>query len=585
MVRQGSDRGRQLAVVAAGSAVLVVYVMFYVQALVRPDGTLGHDYAYALPRFLGGGYWLVQNGTGSLPWFSPAFCGGVPFFAHPHNGYLSGAQLLSLLLEPGLAMQLVMAGYLCVGFVGMFLLARVAFSLGHWHSLAAATVFAWNGYFAHRLLEGHLPHRGVMLVPLVALFLCRPRTGWRPLLLDGVLAGTGLALFVYIGSFHALIPALLALAVMCAIAPGPASCFARMAVAAVVSVGLSASKLVAATALMAALPRDGYPLPGADGLRASLQLVAQGLFWRHGTAAGEALYTNGQFALGPHEVAFSLGPVAGLWLVAGAFVLWRRRREASMWWLVVPLLVGVPWAVNLYTPGWTQLLERLPIIGNSSRTTNWFGAWMPVLSLGVGLSMAALVRRHAAWWALATVVGTVGFHLTEDLSHYRAPGYDIATISRGFEALRTTGQVPPIREVGALVDDLGRIQTGVAGVDDLVVAGVSQVYCYEPLFGYRHEWLPEVGLDFGPVAAKSGGFYNLRNPACLLYPDENDCAESGRIRADRTEDLEAFVSYRPIEVRWPARQVWANRVSVVSACLAFGVLLYLAWRLRQDRVA
>ena len=41
------------------------------------------------------------------------------------------------------------------------------------------------------------------------------------------------------------------------------------------------------------------------------------------------------------------------------------------------------------------------------------------------------------------------------------------------------------------------------------------------------------------------GHFNIKNPACYVYPKENDCSPGDHFREDQLEAMENFVSYRP----------------------------------------
>src|SRR6266536_3780640 len=49
------------------------------------DGMLGHDYSYFLPYLLSGVQWIYQNGWFAIPYFTPDYCGGIPWLANPQS--------------------------------------------------------------------------------------------------------------------------------------------------------------------------------------------------------------------------------------------------------------------------------------------------------------------------------------------------------------------------------------------------------------------------------------------------------------------------------------------------------------------
>ena len=52
------------------------------------NSLLGNDYSFFLPNFIFGKIWFNNNFL-SIPWFSPSFCCGIPFFGDPQSMYYS----------------------------------------------------------------------------------------------------------------------------------------------------------------------------------------------------------------------------------------------------------------------------------------------------------------------------------------------------------------------------------------------------------------------------------------------------------------------------------------------------------------
>src|SRR6516162_2944235 len=63
-----------------------------------PEGFLGPDYAYYIPYLLTGVQWIYQNGWLTIPYFTPDYCGGVPWLVNPQSMFYSVPQLLTLML-------------------------------------------------------------------------------------------------------------------------------------------------------------------------------------------------------------------------------------------------------------------------------------------------------------------------------------------------------------------------------------------------------------------------------------------------------------------------------------------------------
>ena len=89
--------------------------------------TVGHDYGVHFPNLLAGYYWYLQNGLWTTPWFSPALCGGFPFFADPNVLYYSATQLFVVAVSPIRAVQLTFVLFALIAMAGTFVLMRRSF--------------------------------------------------------------------------------------------------------------------------------------------------------------------------------------------------------------------------------------------------------------------------------------------------------------------------------------------------------------------------------------------------------------------------------------------------------------------------
>ena len=130
---------------------------------------LGSDYTYFLPRLLYGYVWAVENGLFSIPWYSPAWCGGLPYFADPQVMYFSLPQLLLFAVNPQQAVWLTVVSFTAIGSVATYFLLRSPFGLGPWLSLIGAALFAFNDFYLSRMLIGHFTYHVFPLIPLIAL--------------------------------------------------------------------------------------------------------------------------------------------------------------------------------------------------------------------------------------------------------------------------------------------------------------------------------------------------------------------------------------------------------------------------------
>jgi len=554
-----------------------------------PNGLIGHDYSGILPIYTDGFLWFRNNGFLAPPWFTPSFCGGQAFFADPQSSFYSVAQFASFFIDPLSAIYAVMLLFAAAGFWGMYLLARRIFGLSEIAALVAATIFMFNGFYSHRMIVGHYHYQPFMLAPWIAWLLCAPSGARKPYTqtaLFVLLAGMLLAYWLQGGLGTLMIPAGLGVLALACVAdfhsPGTLRrALVRGLAAAPVALALCASRLVAGTTLLGQFERTYYPLPGIEDPLGLFKFVLHALFYssQHAFDTVTPLWKNIQWAAMPHETAFGLTVIALALIVVGAllratdFDLPHLRPRPLPLALLLAIL-ALPFALLYYSPEWNAVLKRLPIFGSTTSPARWLIILIPLACLLAG--MAANLRQIPTWIALAAVLGVPTLNALENRNYYESQSYDPAPVLDFYRAVKAGSIQPGINRV-----EDPRNPDGSPTIDNLAFTrGATSIYCYNPLFGYRLEKYHPEPLEAGPVdKIVQPGRFNLRNPACLLYPKENGCAPWETFHADQREDLLQFARYRSFAFKISRNQEYANLLSAFAvvasliSLVALGLLL------------
>ena len=322
--------GEVAYVVLVFALLLVAYHGLYGVFFPTPRGTIGHDFGLALGSYVDGFIWFVKNGPFEVPWFSPSFCAGLPFFADPQSGYYSAPQWLSFVFDPLTASYLTLLLFASLGYFGMYVLARVGFGLSRAWAIFAAALYFFNTFLPYRMILGETGYHALTLTPWMAWLLIRPAAGVTGRIGLGLLAGGIAAYWLQSGLTTLMVPAALGVALVLLayrlVKPWPGDLLARMAVAVAVSVLFSASKLVASLSFYGRFERTQYQLPGFADPLALLKANLLALFATSEAAAREgfASMVNVQWSVLPHEWAYGF-TMAPLIVLLVAFLM--RRRE------------------------------------------------------------------------------------------------------------------------------------------------------------------------------------------------------------------------------------------------------------------
>ncbi len=563
-----------------------------------PGGLMGHDFSLQLPAWLEGHIWYENNGL-SVPWFSPSFCAGQPFFPDPQSVYYSFPQFFAIWWGPIAAAYLTLCVSASLFFWGGYLLMRKVFLTGPVAAVLTGGMLMFNGFLPHHTVVGHLPYHGFALTPWIALLLLMPARSRLSEAGFSVMAGVLLAYWVHSG-FGTLILAgvlcIFLIGVLQALRGGSIGRFlARSALAGLVGVALSASKLVASFSFLAQFPRTYYLLAGAPSVTDALAVIGGALFlpsqWAY--EFGLPRLANIQFTLAPHEWAYNFGLATALLLAAligvRLFKLARRassntgstgfaRPSAQQLVLFAVLLLGLAWplAFNYYSPQWSAFIKTVPIINTASTALRWIIVYIPLIAIGTGLLL-----QHAGWryWSAAAagacLLATLVQTSIEPRDFYLDQGYDAQSVLVA-ERMLAKGQFKgEITRLGTGAEIQINGERLPLELNNTLVGGVSQIFCYNPVFGYRLEKFSAKNLRPGSVFAERDGFLNLKNPACYVYPKENNCKPGDLFRADQKLEATQFVNFRPFAFKISKAQEWANLAT--ESALGVVALFLLVW--------
>lgn len=571
------------------ASILIFFGVTYGRFFPGPKG-LGHDYAFFLPDLLSNFYWAKVNGPWFAPWFTPAFCGGQPAFADPQSLYYSLPQLLTAFMDPVASIFWTFLTFGALGFLGMYLLLQDSVKASRSAAIVGGALFAMNGFFIHRMLIGHLAFHGFMLVPLLAWTATSTmaRADLRlPASWGGVVFGSLIvAYWVMSGMAVLLIPALVCVLLLLGLHamrgnPVKAS-LVQTAVSVAAGLGLSISKVVASLAYVKQIPRDAYPLGGLPATGDSLQFALSSIFL--GPESISAI-TATELATSRHEFEFSLTPVAALLIVSGG-LLWvvrsvgrgKKIQGPGFWGLVTVFvsLLAIPVVLNTaYGPQWESLLKSIPIIKSSSTMLRWFCIYLPVTCMAAALCFDTITHRARLrrLLALAAVACACLWHFQSDSRFYASQGYDPRPVQLAFDKARTSSSVPVIQTVAIMVDAKGDVVQPLNRNDQLA-NGNSPLLCYNPMFGYGLEFFPAGPLRPGPALAVKDGLFNIKNPSCYLYPQENLCSPGSHFNTLQESQARNFLAYRAFPFKISVVQQVANRLNLI---MVVGTILLLLW--------
>jgi hypothetical protein len=568
----------------AGLFSLGTYSSLFLPLFPNALGQLGTDWGLnVFPKWLAAAYWFKTNGIFAVPHFTPGLCGGIPLLADPQSMVYSLPQLYFYFLGGITAIQLTVMTFAALGYFGSYLLLRRRFDCGRAAAFFGGFIFLFNGFFIERMSAGHATFHSFMLIPLIA-FVC--------LSSRRMIAATGggiLFAYVVFSGGAVIVPvvgaAVFAIGLISGMKQGRFGRFlVDFTLAALLGMAIAAVKLVPALAYMAEFPRDSYLLPGFSSLWEAARIAFKLLFFESAHVEAALSLVNVQWLFGRHEFEYGVSPVPLLVLLIAAVLYLARsetmghlksldRRDTGIAVLLLCILM-LPLILNVYGQGWTAFLKSIPLIKNSTTLVRWFALYIPVIAVVAAIALNELAVRSSVKAVVAGLAALAIFasNFRDFSDHHYSQPYDPTHILAANTALRAGKAIPEIREITMFRQQANQPGGAVERNGDLAHGG-SQLSCSEPLFGYQLEFFRWGSLESGAITSVSGRSLNIKNPACYLYPAENNCQPGDHFTVDQAKEAGEFASYKPFQWEQPMRQRFAGFLSMISLIGALSTLI------------
>jgi hypothetical protein len=560
----------------------------------NPDGSLGHDYSYYLPYLLTGAQWVHQNGWLTIPYFTPDYCGGVPWLPNPQSMFYSVPQFLTVILgNPVSAVNLTLIVFATVGGVATYLLLQKCFGASWQASALVFVLFQLNGFLLFRVAIGHLTYHIFGLIPVLCCLLLLPATAESVFAqikstCATIAGGVVLAIMVYGGALNFIIPAVLSVMAVLFIQQVRTGWrltpWCMLAGACFWAIPLSAIKLLPAFVFTHGYARPYIPSYLFDDPARLLKVLAASLFTPEVLPTGISPIQGSFNALGLHEFEFGVSIVPLLLILAAVPLLVRKLSSPRhlFAWVGLALLVAIPIVLSVGNEAWGRTLLKIPIINNNTTFVRWWSIYIMPLIIAAGLSFDRVLRGAAVRDVAlsAGVLVVVAQLISRDLGYYQnnmTEGlYDPSQVTRAVGRVSSGMPLSEISHVGPSPNHQPKLYLNDGMANDGLIWGISTYPCYEPLFGYSLELFPAHELHAGPVKSEIDDRFNLADPRCYLSPDLGLCAPGALFLADQRLDVAKFTSHRPLPWLRPLWQDLAEYATTLAGSLSVLGLLVLA---------
>jgi hypothetical protein len=547
----------------------------------------GHDYRYFISRLIDTNLHIQRNGL-SIQWYTPSFGGGLPAFPNPQHLEYSLVQWVSFFIGPWPAVLLTTAGISFLGYYFFYKFLNEELELDWKSSTLGAMFFLGNGFYIEHMIVGQL---GYQLFPLGAVLLYFLFNRKENSFSNSVILALVTAMMIYQAGFYLIIILALSFAVTLPIVylHHPAIIdIKRILETSVLSslfcILLASAKLNAVFALLSHFPRQIFDAYNVGTIQAFLGLIAQFLgvmvlapilmlTGQNTDLLSGALSNITGAVYGIWEIDTGLSPVLIVFLLAGmagfAANIRRKRKEKidiGRTYALVFLFFAIWIVIELtFAKGLVySLIRGLPILRSLHVNVRFACTFiLPLVVLGTFLINRYFLEHPKSNLFLLASFCTIAalmpyFFLSREL-HSRE--FKVPTN----QEIRSTG-IPSILQISDIGDW------------DVFKQHASSYRPYEPLFGYSLETF-KPAIHPGSVFEQEDGYFNMTNPASLVFPEINNSFPFERIKASERKQLETFIQYGQPDWNIPKSQKFLNLLSLTTSI--FSLCIFFIGQIKQ----
>ena len=569
--------------------IFFVHQIIFLNFFPNAHGFLGHDYEQFLPYFIFGKIWF-KNNLLSLPWFSPSFCCGIPFYPDPQSMYYSVQQIFFILFEPILSLKLMFIYFSIVAYFGMYLLLKRSFNFSDYASLLGATIFIFNGFFVYRAIVGHVAYLNFVLIPFYCFFLFENITNKNKYLkiISLLISALIFASFFYSGS-GPIMPLILSVIVVVLtffcfkihiskiIKPFLVSTFIGFCIA--------SSKISASLFFLDNFKRIYPALMFADIIDYSLVVFKSLFIFPDIKLFNQSVNNEVIGGLGLHEIEYSVTIVPLIvffifFFIKKNFIFIKNLR--ILLFIFFLLILPIIFNVNIFFL--QKIISEIPILNSTWVQIRWSAFYIiPLIFLTVFiLDTTKYLKKTLVCIFLFIILLQNIFY---NKSYYQNQFYNPTNM---IEFSKNITDVYPkmnydIRGFGFLSKEEGKIFNHNFR-NDFFSMNLSSLFCYQPIFGYRLENFPSKKLiinkrekfddnhflltgDFELNQKNNTKVINFLNPSCFLFPKQNNCRPGDLFETTSSDNFINFINYKPIKFNKSLLQIFFDYLSLFSFIL------------------
>ena len=571
--------------------VFLIHQYIFLKFIPNDGGLLGHDFEYFLPNFLFGKIWFENNFL-SVPWFTPSFCCGIPFHSDPQTMYYSIQQIFYIFFEPILATKILFIYFSLISFVGMFLLLKKSFNYNFNISLLGATLFLFNGFFIYRFIIGHLGYVNFSLVPLFCFFFISSLKTRNNYLSKIYLISSAFVLSscIYSGVssfiFMITLSIFLILLIFNFKYQNFKSIIGNLLISFIISITISLSKISSAYFFLENFQRSYDPVYFESFTNYIYSTLRSIFIFPDIEHLNQFITKKISADINIHEIENGISIVP---LFAFFISIFRLKKiniyKINFQYIIILLILCVPIILNVNLFSINQIWNSIPLLGSSWLHIRWNVLYIiPLILFSLAVFNNNKILRNNNYFTIIFISIIILQNVYYNKSYYNNQGYNPKNMIELSKLIKRKDNLS-IVGIGVITDEKKEIIKNQR--NDYFKLRLSSFYCYQPIFGYAIEKLPNKELKFNKsIKISDNQFlqvgdiklendeknYNFLKPYCFLFPNENRCRPGERYNKNEEKELNNFLNYKKIKFKKNNFQKISDFVSMI---IFIGTMLYL----------
>lgn len=577
--------------------ILIIHQIIFQNLIIFDNSMVAEDFYFSLPNLIFGKIWYFKNGLFNPPHFIASQGGGIPFYADPQSSYYSVFQIFFILFKISSSLKIIFFLFSLIGFFGTYFLLTKSFKLERYTSLLCATLFIFNGFFVNRFLVGHLYLTYYIFLPFYSFLLFSTVLSKNLYLqkINLIFSSIIFSSFFFAGASTVIIQSAYSIGIVVLIfyiKYKNYNIFKNFLYSIILSLLISLSNISYKIHFYLQFTRElgGTTLNNFGSFLytffSSLFFVPDPFFYRENQISNIKTY------LSIAELEFGLSVISLILLIIFFIKIkkfYQKKNIILYFFLFLILIMPSFYIFNFSLI--TNILEKIPIVGSIWERNRWLLIYIyPIIMINAFVVHKFFSSKNTLIiiiFVFIPILQTLTYHKIRnifypDKSFKNKAVYSIVNLEN-FSNSITFKNIDKLHvKYIDYIEDQNRLDK-----NEGFISNTSKLFSYSPIFGYHMEKLPIENIikkrsNYLSEIKIQNGKYDMFNPACFIFPKENNCLPGEKLNMNQKDNFEKLINYKPLNFKISQVQKIANIISQFSIIVLIITLLTLIFLFAQS---